>query len=257
MQTQTNLAKPGGAFASATAGALAPQNKKNLAIPEGQTDDGGIPYISFANGKMKAWDEMKSDIPTLKPADVTLHTKSTGFQKLDPLVFSVLELSPELWVERNTLNKVVTSTTKRQDFKDKRKQEFNALVLVYTPTGVVPALAQFRTAIADLGETARIGMNKVGDVEKWKAASPEHLITMKIPDALANLRFTVSARTYAKTFQSGDVGIVAKGKVKPVTAGQADQLAAFLNEPGNADRINRMRTLLNKRIEETTAAIKD
>lgn len=245
-QTNTN------AFASA--GALAPTARQGSALAPG-ADTVGIPYLAFANQKMNSWNDIKTDVPTLKEGDAVIKLKDQ-YVKLEPLVFSVVELSRQMWVNRGDDNKPTKVTFQRQEMGNPSGlvEEFQAVLLVYTPTGIVPAKASFRMGIAPLGEVSDKGLNQSADTAKWAAISNDHAVTTKgIPDQLSNLRFTVVASTFMHPTKKGRKMVKAKGKIAPLTSGQIKQLADFISEPSNMNAINRIRDIFKKNVEELTS----
>lgn len=223
----TAVQKSGSLFASISkVEAAAPQT----GIEKLEQTSGGSRYVGFYSGKGDKAGEISSALPGIPKGAAFMYDPVGGYQRLDNFRYHPIALH-QSWVKRDSTNTPVAATKKRQDFKSELKENIEAVVLVYTNDGkLVPAITTFKSGASSAGAVASAALEEAGDAKKWGAKSPDHAFSAQIPDP--RFRFVVAVKSWSKTFASGFLGIMAKGTVKPTSAGEFGVAQAALDAPG-------------------------
>lgn len=218
----------------------------------------GVDYVGFADAKSKNLEALIAAGVPIGSAYVRTNGK---FHPLPTLEFHLLSAT-QLWVNFDQTGAVVGVTNKDpRTWSSPFKENIETAVLVYTPVGVVPAKATFRTTKA---QPARLGhkeleyaSGKTPDGQKpWGQIDKAHAAVAGAFQ-LPGLRFFVSTTINKGTSKGkGLQQYIANGKIVLTTPEKSKELEAFFTSDEAKERLAAVMESYTARVTELRSKIK-
>jgi hypothetical protein len=188
------------------------------------------PYIQFLNAKSPSYPKVVAAIPDVQEGDVVL--MGQNIQRLEPARFYVIHARVH-YSEVDAAGNVLRSTTdpERASGDKKLAEHIEAVLLVVTPDGLVPARCQFK------GARLKAIRNALDTLEEaktaaWGAKSKEHEASLVSPDA--RFRFVSTIRVTFQTSRSnGFKYALATSTAKPSGVADWKMVGEFFQDPVN------------------------
>lgn len=226
---------------------LAPTPTENTGLAKIEKG-GGIPYVGFLHPRSPSYADVCNAIPGIAEGQAYYATGESGqYTKLDPFKFHLIDDVFPYWAKRNNSGHAIGVKLDTQPFGSEFKENVDALILVYTPTGVMPATIGFRGARVAAVKSAAKALKEAASAE-WGNKSPDHKssLTVDVPA----FRFTTTAILgTAPNKKTGDSYPTAKGLVKPITPAELSLLMKSVNTPAFQEALTRCREVAASRKE--------
>jgi hypothetical protein len=202
-----------------------PETPDNVSGPGGST-----PYVVFASTRGKSWANAAVACPGLKESDpVLIRPAPDAPVLLSPFRFFYVA-GFEYHASRDANGKLTAvSPTRSKDLHT----EVEALLLVFTPDGLVPARCTFKRGCTPAAQLAA-EMKRKAESPEWGKLSPDHAASLQIPIPFG--RFVVTASTGLKLAKTGGKRYpVTEGRVAPTGRAEAEELVnLFADDAGKA-----------------------
>lgn len=193
------------------------------------------PYVVFLSEKNSKFTQIVQGAKDATVPDPIL-IAGDNFTRLQPLKCHFVK-AEQLWVERTRDSKATALSvlsSRPSSYKEPQKEEILAALLVYTPSGLVPATATFRKGLSKGAAVASRELSTVADkdgLREWVKKSDDHRAAAQITFPFA--RFTATIKTQMEPSKSGgDPFPGSTTTCRPTSAADWGQLQAFFEKYG-------------------------
>lgn len=229
----------------------------NLPAVNVDTDTVGVPYVGFLATTPNSADKaanIRAACPGIGEGDPYLSMGGT-YRRLDPLKFHLLA-AEQFWCERDQTGNTIRTTREKPDsWKSPFKEEVIAALLVYAGDDVIPALCSFRTTKSGGIHPAVNALRQVVEQPgEWGALSADHQASLALNLPFSRFTTTVSMRKDTAK-GSGNPMFLARGSVKPITAGEWKVLKDALESPSIAEAVNGVTVAFKSRVAELAGKV--
>lgn len=232
--------------------ALAPTGFESFLVPTVEkVEQNTLPYLQFYSARTPKASEIATDVRGVKEPEPIVYYAGR-YHRASPLKFHILR-SKILYVKRDSQGNAVDVSI---DDPEERgfNQEIHAVLLVYTPDGLVPVTARFSSGgckgmVKPSNELASMAGPNAGQfMSEWAARSPEHKVASGFKVPFTRFTTTLSMKLQvSKT--SGNPYRLSESFSEPTSLADMKVLTEFEKNKDKTAEMNAVAALFQSRID--------